>query len=137
MQSVVVEKTVYIGGGFALDDKDNRIMTYNTSSEKWSTLPPYRAHNFAMTVISNQLVLVGGSDHLRKIKTLGAWSADSKQWTHPYPDMHVARIHCSAVAYNEWLASPINMKFYHPLKSYISGVSDGMMDLRCQHHGRA
>ena len=36
-------------------------------------------------------------------KVLGVWRADSKKWTHPYPDMPTARALCSAVAYKEWL----------------------------------
>ena len=35
---------------------------------------------------------------------LHVWRAESKEWTHPYPDMPTARSQCSAVAYNEWSA---------------------------------
>ena len=31
------------------------------------------------------------------------WSAERREWTHPYPDMATARYWCSAVGYNEWL----------------------------------
>ena len=102
VQSVVVQGTVYIGGGYAGDD-DYIIMAYGITSGKWTTLPPYRTCYFAMTAINNQLVLVGGEDHGDASKVLGVWDADNKQWTHPYPVMHTARSHCSAVVYNEWL----------------------------------
>ena len=106
VQSVVVEGTVYVGGGFAGPGSDNNyiVMTYDISTGKWATLPPYRACDFAMTAINNQLVLVGGREHDGgRSKVVGVWDADNKQWTHPYPEMHTARSLCSAVVHNEWL----------------------------------
>ena len=105
VQSVVVEGTVYVGGGRADSYSDNTVMTYDISTGKWATLPPYRARGFAVTVINNQLVLVGGEEHDAKInlKVLGVWNSDDKQWTRPYPEMHTARSYCSAVVYKEWL----------------------------------
>ena len=106
VQSVVVQGRVYVGGGYAgLGSHDNYIvMEYDISSGKWAKLPPYRACGFATTVINNQLVLVGGWEHGGHSKVLGMWRAESKEWTHPYPDMPTARSSCSAVVYNEWLA---------------------------------
>ena len=62
MQSVIVQGTVYVGGGYVGRDSRNNyiVMVYDTTSGKWATLPPYRACEFAMTVINNQLLLVGG-----------------------------------------------------------------------------
>ena len=106
VQSVVVEGTVYVGGGYAGRGSDNNylVMTYDISTGKWATLPPYRARYFAITAINNQLVLVGGYEHGGgRSKVVGVWDADNKQWTHPYPEMHTARELCSAVVHNEWL----------------------------------
>ena len=110
MQSVMLQGTVYVGGGDAGHGNVYIIMVYDTSSEKWAELPPYRACDFAMTVINNQLVLVGGWEpcevvpgKVPKIKVVGVWRPDSKEWTHPYPDMPTSRAYCSAVAYKEWL----------------------------------
>ena len=108
VQSVVVQGRVYVGGGEAGYNSDDNyiVMEYDISSGKWAKLPPYRACGFAMTVINNQLVLVGGEEHggCSKVLQLGVWRAESKEWTHPYPDMPTARSDCSAVVYNEWLA---------------------------------
>ena len=87
---------MYVGGAFG---NSYIVMTYDISTWKWATLPPYRAWSFAMTKINNQLVLVGGT----KSKALGVFDADNKQWTHTYPEMHVGRSWCSAVVHNEWL----------------------------------
>ena len=105
VQSVVVEGTVYVGGGDSGfgSDNDYIVMTYDISTGKWATLPPYRAWGFAMTAINNQLVLVGGYEHEINSKVLGMWDADIKQWTHPFPVMHTACSRCSAVVYKEWL----------------------------------
>ena len=106
IQSVRVQGTVYVGGGGAGHDGENRfvIMAYDISSSTWSTLPPYRLWQFAMTVIHNELVLVGGENRDEASeKVLAVWSAESKTWTHPYPDMREARFLCSASVYKQWL----------------------------------
>ena len=102
VQSVVVEGTVYVGGGCA-GYNNYIVMTYDISTGKWATLPPYQVRHFAMTAINNELVLVGGSEHGNSSKVLGVWDANKKQWTNPYPEMHTARKSCSAVVYKEWL----------------------------------
>ena len=97
---------MYVGGGWATRDNDDYIvMEYDTRSGKWGRLPPYyRLCKFTMTVINNQLVLVGGVDKQeRRSKLLGVWSTDSKEWTRPYPDMPTARSNASAVTYDKWL----------------------------------
>ena len=95
---------MHVGGGCTDKIRDQcEVMTYDISTGKWATLPPYRAHYFAMTSINNQLVLVGGRELGKRIKVLGVCDADNKQWTHPYPEMHTARSSCSAVVHNEWL----------------------------------
>ena len=118
VQSVLVQGRVYVGGGVnGWGSNDNYIvMEYDISSGKWAKLPPYRAWGFAMTVINNQLVLVGGREHGPYCKVLGVWRAESKEWTHPYPDMPTARSQCSAAFYNEWLA-------------VAGGVGDGVVRL--------
>ena len=102
IQSVVVQGRVYVGGGLAVG-KHGIVMEYNTSSAKWAELPQYQANVFGMTAFNNQLVLVGGWDGDRYRKVLGVWGANSRKWTHPYPEMPTARSRCSAVVYEEWL----------------------------------
>ena len=102
VQSVVLQGTVYVGGGYSEDRY--RVLEYDTRSGKWGILPPYVTRWFAMTAIDNQLVLVGGK--LRDggdTKSLGMWRTDSKKWTHPYLDMSITRYAPSAVSYKEWL----------------------------------
>ena len=101
IRSAVVQGKVYVGGGGAEKDSDEYIVMEYTG--KWTSLLPYRARFFTMTVIHNQLVLVGGSEKEKASKMLGVWRADRKEWTHPYTDMHTARSSCSAAVHTEWL----------------------------------
>ena len=106
IQSVLIQDTLYIGGGDTDYGSNNgyRVMTYDISAGKWATLPPYSTHFFAMTVINNQLLSVGGMGRdCNFSKVLGVWSEDSKKWTHPYPDMTTPRRSCSAVVYKQYL----------------------------------
>ena len=95
---------VYVGGGSILSRSEYKVMVYDIHLGKWATLPPYKTRFFGMTVIDNQLVLVGGMEVGGAYsKVLGAWRAASKEWVHPYPNMPTARSSCSAVTYKEWL----------------------------------
>ena len=60
VQSVQVQGTLYVGGQADDDENEYIVMAYDISAGKWATLPPYSTHRFAMTVIDNHLVLVGG-----------------------------------------------------------------------------
>ena len=108
IQSVQVQGTVYVGGGFAAkDDNEYIVMTYDISAGKWATLPPYSTRWFGVTAIDDHLLLVGGVTDVGRdgspSKMLGVWSEESKKWTHPYPDMTTLRYTCSAFTFMHWL----------------------------------
>ena len=104
IESVKVDGTVYMGGGYADKDKDSyTVMAYNMQSCKWHTLPPYSAIDFAMTTINNKLILVGGCHGSNVVDQLGVWKTDSNQWTRPFPPMPKPRQSPSATSYKHWL----------------------------------
>ena len=106
IQSVEVDGTVYVGGGYTDKDEDGYIvMAYDTQSCKWHTLPPYYAKWFAMTTIKNKLILVGGHREYDDtvVDQLGVWKTDSNQWTRPFPAMPTPRQSPSATSYKHWL----------------------------------
>lgn len=105
IQSVTLEGTVYVGGGIAeFGSCTNCIVkAYDTYQEEWLELLPYRAFNFTMVIIENELVLVGGVENGEKLNVLGVWNVDNEQWLHPYQNMPTARSECSAVVCREWL----------------------------------
>ena len=104
IQSVEVEGTVYVGGGWT-DRNEHRytVMAYNPQSCNWHALPPYSAAGFAMTTVNNKLVLVGGHHNLSPVDLLGVWQTDNNQWTRPFPPMPTSRYHPSATSYKHWL----------------------------------
>lgn len=107
VQSVVVQGSVYVGegnGGNGSPDNNCIVMKFDTILGKWITLPPYGACDFAMAVVNNQLVLVGGKEHDGgRINALEMWKPEDNRWTYPFPSMPTARSGCSAIVYNEWL----------------------------------
>ncbi len=104
IQSVEINDTVFVGGGFTDRGEDDYIvMAYNTQSCQWHTLPPC-TRRFAMTTINNKLVLVGGRNRDASYSSeLGEWQPDSNQWTHPFPPMPTPRWRPSATSYKHWL----------------------------------
>ncbi len=99
IQSVVISETVYVGGGFADNDRDN-CTVMKLEHDQWTKLPEYTAMWFAMTSLANRLLLVGGRDP-RNIKRTNQLSVfKSGEWTHPYPPMNIARSSSTAVSFN-------------------------------------
>ena len=106
IQSVAVGRTVYVGGGDVGWGSESSyiVMAYDIQSLNWHSLPSYKTREFAMAVVKNQLVLVGGHDRSDNDSNMVAmWDASKRQWTHPFPPMPTARYSCSAVAYKQWL----------------------------------
>ncbi len=105
IQSVEINDTVYVGGGFTDKGEDiYTVMTYNTQSCQWHTLPPYSTWGFAMTTFNNNLVLVGGRNRDGSDSSeLGEWQPGSNQWTRPFPPMSTLRSWPSATSYKHWL----------------------------------
>ena len=104
---VVFKEKVYIGGGLASSDREAQtVMIYNPKLDFYDTLPPYTYKYFAMAVVDNQLVLIGGKNVQTNKKTnkLGVWNEQSKRWTYPLPQMTTA-CHSALVAThnNRWL----------------------------------
>ena len=104
IQSVTVQEIVYVGGGVSGFDNSYIVMAYNTRSQTWHQLPPHATWGFAMVVINNKLVLVGGHNRSGDdTNILGVWEAVKRQWTHPYGPMPTPRSWPSAVVYKQWL----------------------------------
>ncbi len=105
IQSVEINDTVYVGGGWPDRHEDRYIvMAYNKQSCQWHTLLPCRTRFFAMTTINNKLVVVGGRNRDNSDSSeLGEWQPDSNQWTHPFPPMSTPRSWPSATLYKHWL----------------------------------
>ena len=98
IQSVLLKGRLYVVG----NETSGVILSYTFSLGKWAKLLQYKACDFSMTALNQQLVLVGdsGADFSR---VLGVWEEDMKCWIHPYPEMLTGRCACSAIGYNEWL----------------------------------
>ncbi len=99
VQSVVIDHTLYVGGGGAVNDRDN-CTVMKLKHDQWTKLPEYTAMWFAMTSLANRLVLVGGYDPRNKKLTNQLSVFKSGEWTHPYPPMNIARHSSTAVSFN-------------------------------------
>ena len=104
--AVILQKKVYIGGGWANNDVDDcTIQVYDMEIEEWSRLPGYQFKWFGMTVINSCLTVVGGWDRsLGKVTDqLAVFDPTSQNWTRPYPSMPTPCHRPAVSAYNEWL----------------------------------
>ncbi len=98
VQSVVIGDTVYVGGGGG-GDAGNDCIVMKLKHNHWTKLPEYTAKWFAMTLLANQLVLVGGlTRNVKRTNQLSVFK--SGEWTHPYPPMNIVRHSSTAVSFN-------------------------------------
>ena len=83
-----------IGGGTAPSGDEQTVIVYDPERDSYNTLPPYYYESgyFSMTVVDNQLVLVGGMnvEAERRTSKLGMWNEQSKAWTDSLPPMITA-----------------------------------------------
>ena len=104
VQSVVIEDFVYVGGGVTGNSYDScTVMKLDLQLDVWTKLPQYTAAYFAMTSLTNQLVLVGGWNPVTWKQTNHIALFASERWTSPYPPMNTARDSSTAVCYNNYI----------------------------------
>ena len=104
--SVVLERSVYVGGGYAVyGDGEYCMQVFNMDAEKWSRLPRYRYRYFAMTVINHHLTLVGGpgGGSLEVTNQLAVYKPLSQHWTFPYNPMPTPHYRPAVLMYDIWL----------------------------------
>ncbi len=95
---------VYVGGGEADRDEEFIIQVYSPERNGWSQLPECPVKWFAMAVVNQQLVLVGGrSRDGHDQSAVVVWDITSQQWTSPYPNMPTAQESPAAVGYQHFL----------------------------------
>ena len=101
---VVLERRVYVGGGFTHDVDEYYIQVFNTQTNKWSLLPRYGYKWFAMTVINHHLTLVGGRGGGWEVTNqLAVYEPSSQHWTYPYNPMPTPRDSPAVLMYDIWL----------------------------------
>ena len=102
LHSVVAQGKVYVGGGTTDKEDDHTVMVYE-QGVGWRTLPRYRYQQFAMTVLQDQLTLVGGleSSTDKRTNQIAVW--DTQRWTYPYPPMPTPRSQSAVATYMKWL----------------------------------
>ena len=108
-QVALLKKKVYMGGGNTSSDMERHtVLVYDPQKNTYETLTPYTHKYFAITVVDDKLVLIGGEqDDKRKPRftnQLGVWDSRSLKWTHPLPPMSTPCKSPSVTTYkNKWV----------------------------------
>ena len=104
--AVILQRKVYIGGGYAVNDSDAcTVQVYDVERDEWSRLPRHQYMQFGMTILESHLTLVGGRDPLARKATnqLAVFDTMSHNWTYPYPPMPTPRRNPAISTYDMWL----------------------------------
>ena len=108
-QAVVLKGRVYFGGGDTMDmDQNTNVTCYDIERNQWTALPRYNHVYYAMTVINEELVLVGGYHPItRATRAIQVLNENIRGWEHrsqTLPELPTARDSSTAVVHdNKWL----------------------------------
>ena len=101
---VVLERRVYVGGGYTGYDHAHIVFKYDPDTDNWSRLPRYQYTRFAISIINSHLTLVGGcDDRYKPTNQLAVYEPSSQHWTYPYHTMPTPRYSPAVVMYDIWL----------------------------------
>ena len=105
-KAVVFKGKVFVGGGGS--DSNVQMQTVMVLDPQLNSCETSPCANwlFSMTIVNNQLVVVGGKDAQsgKKTNKIGVWNNHSKTWTNPLPPMTTACSSPSVIVYNNrWL----------------------------------
>ena len=100
---VVMDRTVYVGGGITDYDDDHSVLKYDLDTDNWSRLPRYQYKWFAVSIINSRLTLVGGCYGGKATNQLAVYEPSSQHWTYPYHPMPTPRDRPAVVMYDIWL----------------------------------
>ena len=106
VQSVVIGRSVYVGGGSAsLADNPDKctVMKLDLERNEWTKLPEYNNRLFSMASLANRLVLVGGMDPVSRKATNQTAVFESGRWMNSYPPLNIARCCSTAVGFNNYI----------------------------------
>ena len=107
-QGVIYNGQLHVGGGYTNSPKaDTIIYAYNSEADMWKLLPSSPLKWFAMAVLNEQLVLVGGKEvGVKKAEytnKLASWEKEKQMWSFSLPPMQAARISPIAFSHNHFL----------------------------------
>ena len=102
-QSVTVEGILYINDRGRYSGSD--ILRYDLHTEQWCEPLQYQYCWSGMTVVSSQLVMVGGRDlsTYKPTSTLAAYTPSQRSWKQPYPPMNTPREWPAVSTYHQHL----------------------------------
>jgi len=98
-QAVLLGGKVYMGGGDIHHGSPATLMIYDFTDNSWNLLNT-PTENYALTIFSLQLVLVGGRNPITLNLTdqLCVLDTDQQRWTQPLPSMPIKCCQSSAVS---------------------------------------
>ena len=99
-QSVTMDEEVYIA-----DRGRCFIYRYDLQSKEWTKLPKYQYWHFSMTVVNNQVTVVGGCyvSTDKMTNEVAVYSPSQRNWKQPYPPMNTPREWPAVSTYNQHL----------------------------------
>ena len=87
-RTTVINGNVYLGGGFAMNDRDCYLVCkYDPVKDEWSTLPPAPVLEFGVGQLNGKLVIVGGWYKKKATSDVHVFEEDTQQWVKSIPPM--------------------------------------------------
>lgn len=94
---------VIIGGGVGADDDGKRVAFYDEKTDRWTEFGRYPLKLFAIALLNDQLLLVGGYDKIRDEYSGNICKWNRRFWERVYTPMPTPRSEATAIGYQHWL----------------------------------
>lgn len=100
--AVVLDNVIYVSGGESPDEFASRyVFAYHFLENRWERLPPLNHSHGVPTVVSNQLVIIGGKEFKgRKVTNqVSTYNQNKQKWVSVYPNLGKERYAPLVVTY--------------------------------------
>lgn len=127
--SIVLNGSVYFGGGMAADNDKYLVYCYESSQVQWFTLPPLPVRYFRLGQVEGRLVAVGGLSKATREFCSVVYTFDerSRKWKQTLPPMPTARHSPVVVSFESALVVAGGTKegevYANVVEIYVSGSS--------------
>ena len=99
------KRKLYYGGGDAQGNVKCKVLEFDLLKFKWQELSPYMFERFAMAVVCNKLILLGGFNPTRDeyVDRVSEWKESGCNWIKLSPPLTSPRCDASAIGFKKWL----------------------------------
>ncbi len=82
---LIISDVIYVIGGYSKGDRLNTLLSFDMTTQKWTTLPPMKEKRWwhALCLQQDQIIVAGGHNGSEYLDTCEAFHTKSKRFVLP------------------------------------------------------